>query len=77
MPYVYKRGENKMIKVTVVFEMEEEEIKELFEGNEIRFSKKKLKELQEDLEYTAPDVHESLEETFKEIIDERIQELFE
>ena len=66
-----------MIKITVVFEMEEEEIKDLFEGNEIKFSKKKLKELQEDLDDTAPDVQEALEETFQEIVEEKIQELFE
>ena len=66
-----------MIKITVVFEMEEEQIKELFESNEIKFSKKKLKELQEDLDDTTPDVQETLEETFKEIVEERIQELFE
>ena len=66
-----------MIKITVVFEMDEETIKDLFEGNEIKFSKKKLKELQEDLDDTAPDVQEALEETFQEIVEERIQELFE
>ena len=66
-----------MIKITVVFEMDEETIKDLFEGNEIKFSKKKLKELQEDLDDTAPDVQEALEETFQEIVEEKIQELFE
>jgi actin-like ATPase involved in cell morphogenesis len=66
-----------MIKITVVFEMEEEQIKELFEGNEIKFSKKKMKELQEDLEYTSESVQEALEETFQEVVEERIQELFE
>jgi len=66
-----------VIKLTVVFEIEEEELKELFESNEIKYSKKKAKELKEELEYTVESVQEALEETFQEVVSDRIQELFE
>ena len=66
-----------MIKFTVVFEIEEEELKELFESNEVKFSKKKAKELQEELNNTDVDVQEVLQEAFEEIVSEAIQELFE
>jgi|tagenome__1003787_1003787.scaffolds.fasta_scaffold20814518_2 hypothetical protein len=66
-----------MIKFVVTFEIEEEELKDLFESNEIRFSKKKAKELQEELNNTDVDVQETLEETFQEVVSEIIQELFE
>jgi len=66
-----------VIKFTVVFEIEEEELKELFESNEVKFSKKKAKELQEELNNTDVDVQEVLQEAFEEIVSEAIQELFE
>ena len=66
-----------MIKLTVEFEIEEEDLKELFESNEIKYSKKKGKELKEELEYTIESVQEALEETFQEVVSDRIQELFE
>ena len=66
-----------MIKFTVVFEIEEEELKELFESNEVKFSKKKAKEVQEELNNTDIDVQEVLQEAFEEIVSETIQELFE
>jgi len=66
-----------VIKFTVVFEIEEEELKELFESNEVKFSKKKAKEVQEELNNTDIDVQEVLQEAFEEIVSETIQELFE
>ena len=56
-----------MIKFTVVFEMEEEELKDLFESSEVKFSKKKAKELQEELNNTDVDIHETLQESFKKL----------
>jgi hypothetical protein len=66
-----------VIKFTVVFEIEEEELKDLFESNEVKFSKKKAKELQEELNNTDVDVQGVLQEAFEEIVSETIQELFE
>lgn len=65
-----------MIKVTLTFEMDEEQLRELFESNEVKFSKKKAKELQENLDYTQEDIQVQLEESFEEIIDEMIMEIF-
>lgn len=66
-----------MIKITLTFEMDEEQLKELFESNEVKFSKKKGKELQHELEYNSEDIQIALEENFEEIVSENIHELFE
>jgi lipoate-protein ligase A len=66
-----------MIKITLTFEMDEEQLKDMFEANEVKFSKKKAKELQEELEGTHDDVQIQLEDSFEEIVDEMIRELFE
>jgi hypothetical protein len=66
-----------MIKMTVTFEMEEEELRDLFENCEIKFSKKKMKDLQWELDYNADSVQEQLEESFEEVVSEMIQEIFE
>lgn len=66
-----------MIKLVLTFEMDREAVKELFEANEIKFSVKKLKDLQEDLDYVSDDIQVQLEEQFEEIVNEKIQELFE
>lgn len=66
-----------MIKVTMTFEFDEETLRDFFEGCEVKFSKKKVKELQEDLDYTLDDVQIEMEESFQEIVQERITELFE
>lgn len=65
-----------MIKLSVDLELDEERLREIFEGQEIKFSKKKITELKRDLannEY----VQEALEERFEEFIEELICELFE
>lgn len=66
-----------MIKFIVVCEIEEEELKELFESNEVKFSKKKAKEIQEELNNIDTDIQGVLQEAFEEIVSETIQELFE
>ena len=65
-----------MVKITLTFEMEEEQLRELFERSEVKYSKKKAKELQEELEGTHDDVQIQLEENFEEIVTEMIQEIF-
>ena len=71
-----KENEN-MVKITLTFEMEEEQLKELFESCEVKYSKTKAKELQEELEGTHDDVQIQLEDSFEEIVTDMIQEIFE
>ena len=66
-----------MIKITLTFEIDEEHLKELFEENEVKFTKKKAKELQHELEYNSEDIQIGLEDGFVEIVNENIHELFE
>ena len=66
-----------MVKITLTFEMEEEQLKELFESCEVKYSKTKAKELQEELEGTHDDVQIQLEDSFEEIVTDMIQEIFE
>jgi transposase len=69
-------GGNEMIKLSVDLELDEERLREIFEGQDIKFSKKKATELKRDLannEY----VQEILEEKFEEFVEELIWELFE
>lgn len=66
-----------MIKITLTFEMEEEQLRELFESCEVKYSKKKANELQEELEGTHDDVQIQLEDSFEEIVTDMIQEIFE
>jgi protein associated with RNAse G/E len=72
-----KKGEEKMLKITVTFEMDEEQLRDLFENMDIKFTKTKGKQLQKELEYTSEDVQIALEESFEEIVTETIEELFE
>jgi len=57
--------------------LNEEQIKEAFENCEIKFSKKKLKELKEEFQYCELDILQALEETFLEQLQEMISNLFE
>jgi len=57
-----------MIKFEIV--LDEDDIKEIFENNEIRYSKKKAKELQSLLEEVDHDIIDRLKETAAEIIGE-------
>lgn len=63
-----------MIKLEIV--LEEEQIKEVFENCEIKFSKAKLKKLKERLEYNEIDVKEVLEEALQEQLAELIEDEF-
>lgn len=65
-----------MIKISIDLELDEERLREIFEEQEIRFSKKKAKELQRDLDNNEY-VQEILEEKFEEFVEELIWELFE
>jgi hypothetical protein len=60
------------IKLTVI--LEDEQLQDLFDNNEVKFSKAKLKRLKEIVDEVETDIQERLEETFSEFIDELIQE---
>lgn len=66
-----------MLKLTFTLEMDEEQLREIFESVDIKFSKKKAKELQKDMEFNLDTVQMDLEERFSEIVEEWIQNQFE
>lgn len=66
-----------MLKITLTFEMEEEQLREMFENNDIRFSKKKVKELKSEMDFSIDVVQSELEERFEEIVNEWVQNTFE
>jgi protein associated with RNAse G/E len=66
-----------MVKLTLTFEMDEEQLKEIFESYDIKFSKKKAKELQKEMDFSSDDVQVEMEERFQEIVEEWVQNLFE
>lgn len=59
------------IKVTVI--MEEEQVKELFEERDIKFTKKKMKELQTMLDEDSSEV----DEAFSDIVDNMIADNYD
>lgn len=66
-----------MLKLTLTFELDEEQLRDIFESNEIKFSKKKVKEIQATLEETEMDIQSNLDEVFEEIVTEILTDLFE
>jgi hypothetical protein len=69
-----ERGK-KMIKVEVF--LEQEQIEEIFENVEVRFSKAKLKKLKEFIADQEMDIKEQLEERLAEVLEEIISEEWE
>jgi hypothetical protein len=66
-----------MLKLTFTFEIDEEQLREMFDSYEIKFSKKKAKDLQKEMDYSLDDVQVDMEERFAEIVEEWIQNTFE
>lgn len=60
------------IQITVT--LEDEQLQDLFDNNEVKFTKVKLKKLKEMINEVETDFQERLEETFSELIEELIQE---
>lgn len=73
--YTKMERKNEMIKIEVF--LEQEQVEELFENVEVRFSKKKMKELKEMIINDELDIKEQLEEALKEVLEEMIQEEWE
>lgn len=66
-----------MLKITMTFEMDEEQLKEIFDNYDIKFTKKKAKELQMEMEESVSNVQTDMEERFEEIVGEWIENQFE
>lgn len=64
-----------MIKIAI--ELSEEQIKEVFESTDIKFSKKKMQDLRKEVEELEMDYKTLLEETFMEALEELIAEKWE
>lgn len=59
-----------MVKVTLTFEMDEDKLREIFDDYDVKFTKKKAKELQTDLNLNLFQVEEDMWERFEEIVSE-------
>lgn len=66
-----------MLKLTFTFEMDEEQLEEIFDSYDIKFTKAKVKKLQKEMDYSQDDVQVDMEERFQEIVEEWIQNTFE
>lgn len=66
-----------MLKLTFTFEMDEEQLEEIFDSYDIKFTKAKAKKLQKEMDYSQDDVQVDMEERFQEIVEEWIQNTFE
>ncbi len=66
-----------MLKLTMTFELDEEQLRDIFEANDLKFTKKKMKELQVEMEESVSEVQTDMEERFEEIVDEWIMNQFE
>jgi hypothetical protein len=62
-----------MLKLKFTFEMDEEQLREIFDSYDIKFSKKKVKDLQAEMELSLDDVQVEMEDRFAEIVEEWIQ----
>jgi hypothetical protein len=65
------------LKVNLNLEMDEERLREIFDGYEIRFSKAKIKRLKEMIDDIMPDIIEVMEETLEEQIGDLITDEWE
>lgn len=63
-----------MIELTVV--LNEEQVRELFDNCEVKFSKKKVKELKDMVNEVEMDIQEQLEDTLREQLEELIADEF-
>ncbi len=65
------------VKLTLTFEVDEEQLREIFENYEIKFTKKKVKELQDEMDYGLDNIQVDMEERFLEVVEEWIQNQFD
>jgi diketogulonate reductase-like aldo/keto reductase len=63
-----------MLKFPMAFEFEEERIQDLFEANDIKFSKAKMNKLKKLFDEVYYDIQSAMEETLETHLDELIVE---
>jgi|1185.fasta_scaffold131065_3 protein-tyrosine-phosphatase len=66
-----------MLKFTITLEMDEEQLQDIFESRDIKFSKAKAKKLQKEMDNSLDTIQMDLDDKFEEIVDDWIQEIFE
>jgi histone H3/H4 len=64
----------KEITITVV--LDDERLREIFDNNDVKFSKAKVKRVKEVIDEIESDIQERLEESLEEFIEEIVQEEF-
>lgn len=65
-----------MLKITLTFELEEDEIKEIFESYDIKFTKKKLAELKRSIKDQDIDLAYQVEDDVRSALGDAINDLF-
>ena len=64
------------IAVTVTLELDEDRLRDMFENYEVKFTKKKVKELNEEINDNEADWITEMEEAFEEIVGNWLSEMF-
>jgi chromosome condensin MukBEF complex kleisin-like MukF subunit len=64
------------LKINITLELSEDQLRDIFESYDIKFTKKKVKELQDELDNAGDSVQMELEEAFEEIAGNMINEFF-
>lgn len=65
------------VKYTITIELSEDQLRDIFESYDVKFTKKKVKELQDELDNAGDSVQMELEEAFEEIAGNLINDMFE
>ena len=65
------------VALTLTFEIDEETLREIFDSYDLKFTKKKIKELQSEMEDNFDSVQVDMEERFREVVEEWIQNQFD
>lgn len=65
------------LKVEITFELDEEQLQDLFESNDIKFNKNRVAKLKKLMEDVFPDIQEALEEELENQLGEIISEEWE
>lgn len=65
------------LKIEITFELDEEQLQDLFERNDIKFNKNRVNKLKKLMEEVFPDIQEALEEELENQLGEIITEEWE
>jgi hypothetical protein len=64
------------LKINITLELSEDQLRDIFDSYDIKFTKKKVKELQQELDNAGDSVQMELEEAFEEIVGNWVNEFF-